>query len=130
MLSAHQLAEKSYVNLLDLFLTAETAVTWEYENWEEYGRKRKNVCDSLRLLKKYVHSPEQQERIDSLCLLLENKEQLLFTAMRNIQEWQNIADVVGERIPVVLSEVRKQSQVQAIPLKTVSNRRNVGNLGV
>lgn len=52
MLSAHQLAEKSYVNLLDLFLTAETAVTWEYENWEEYGRKRKNVCDSLRLLKK------------------------------------------------------------------------------
>ena len=86
MLSAHQLAEKSYVNLLDLFLTAETAVTWEYENWEEYGRKRKNVCDSLHLLKKYVHSPEQQEHIDSLCLLLENKEQLLFTAMRNLQE--------------------------------------------
>ena len=132
MLSAHQLAEKSYVNLLDLFLTAETAVTWEYENWEEYGRKRKNVCDSLRLLKKYVHSPEQQERIDSLCLLLENKEQLLFTAMRNLQEWQNIADIVGERIPVVLSEVRKQSQGQAIPLKmeisdpdgTVSRKRN------
>ena len=132
MLSAHQLAEKSYVNLLDLFLTAETAVTWEYENWEEYGRKRKNVCDSLRLLKKYVHSPEQQERIDSLCLLLENKEQLLFTAMRYLQEWQNIADIVGERIPVVLSEVRKQSQGQAIPLKTevsdpdgtVSRKRN------
>ena len=48
MLSAHQLAEKSYVNLLDLFLTAETAVTWEYENWEEYGRKRKNVCMFIR----------------------------------------------------------------------------------
>lgn len=132
MLSAHQLAEKSYVNLLDLFLTAETAVTWEYENWEEYGRKRKNVCGSLRLLKKYAHSPEQQERIDSLCLLLENKEQLLFTAMRNLQEWQNIADIVGERIPVVLSEVRKQSQGQTIPLKTevsdpdgtVSRKRN------
>ena len=42
--------------------------------------------DSLHLLKKYVHSPEQQEHIDSLCLLLENKEQLLFTAMRNLQE--------------------------------------------
>lgn len=120
MLSAHQLAEKSYVNLLDLFLTAETAVTWEYGDWEEYGRKRKNVCDSLRLLKKYVHSLEQQERIDSLCLLLENKEQLFFTAMRNLQEWQNIADIVGERIPVILSEVRKQSQGQTIPLKMES----------
>lgn len=70
MLSAHQLAEKSYVNLLDLFLTAETAVTWEYENWEEYGRKRKNVCDSLRLLKNmYIRRNNKSASIRCACCL-------------------------------------------------------------
>ena len=56
---------------------AEIAVTWDDDDLGEYSRKRHGVCDSLQLLKEYVHTPLQKSHIDSLCLLLWNKE-LLF----------------------------------------------------
>ena len=74
----HSLAEKSYIGLLDLSTHAEIAITWDDNDLKNYSYKRYGVCDSLQLLKEYVHTPLQKNRIDSLCLLLWNKEILLF----------------------------------------------------
>ena len=72
--------KKSYIGLLDLSTHAEIAVIWNDDDLREYSRKRRGVCDSLQLLKEYVHTPLQKSHIDSLCLLLWNKELLLAKA--------------------------------------------------
>lgn len=56
LVAIHRLAEKSYIGLLDLSTHAEIAVIWNDDDLREYSRKRRGVCDSLQLLKEYVHT--------------------------------------------------------------------------
>lgn len=112
LLAAHHLVERSYTHLLKLSSYAETAITWNDTELEHYGIIRREICDSLQLLKKYVHIPEQQVYIDSLCLLLKKKEELLVIAMRRFREFQNISFIVEERIPAIVSTVRERANVQ------------------
>lgn len=63
-----RLVEKSCISLLDLSVHAEIAIIGDDDDLREYSRKRYRVCDSLQLLKEYVHSPLQEKHIDSLCL--------------------------------------------------------------
>ena len=70
LVTIHRLTEKSYIGLLDLSTHAEIAITWNDDDLREYSRKRHRVCDSLQLLKEYVHTPLQKSHIDSLSLLL------------------------------------------------------------
>lgn len=112
LLAAHHLMERSYTHLLKLSSYAETAITWDDTELEHYEIIRKETCDSLQLLKQYVHIPEQQMYIDSLCLLLKKKEELLVMAMITFREFQNIGLIVEDRIPAIVSTVRKQANVQ------------------
>ena len=112
LVTIHRLAEKSYIGLLDLSTHAEIAVTWDDDDLSEYSRKRRGVCDSLQLLKEYVHTPLQKSHIDSLCLLLWNKELLLAKAMHTFNELQGIGDIVQESIPAIVSTARKQAARQ------------------
>jgi len=109
LVAIHRLAEKSYIGLLDLSTYAEIAVTWDDDDLREYSRKRHEVCDSLQLLKEYVHTPLQKNHIDSLCLLLWNKELLLSKAMHTFNELQGIGDIVQESIPSIVSSAHKQA---------------------
>ena len=112
LVTIHRLAEKSYIGLLDLSTHAEIAVIWNDDDLREYSRKRRGVCDSLQLLKEYVHTPLQKSHIDSLCLLLWNKELLLAKAMHTFNELQGIGDIVQESIPAIVSTGRKQAARQ------------------
>lgn len=112
LVTIHRLAEKSDIGLLDLSTHAEIAVTWDDDDLREYSRKRRGVCDSLQLLKEYVHTPLQKSHIDSLCLLLWNKELLLAKAMHTFNELQGIGDIVQESIPAIVSTARKQAARQ------------------
>lgn len=100
LVAIHSLTENSYIGLLDLSTHAETAVTWDDDDLREYSRKCHRVCDNLQFLKEYVHTPLQKKHIDSLCLLLWNKELLLSKAMHTFKELQGIGDIVQESIPV------------------------------
>lgn len=104
----HRLTEKSYIGLLDLSTHAEIAITWDDDDLREYSRKRHRVCDSLQLLKEYVHTPLQKSHIDSLCFLLWNKEILLSKTMHTFDELQGIGGIVQESIPPIISTVQKQ----------------------
>lgn len=108
----HRLAEKNYISLLDLSTYAEIAITWDNDDLREYRRKRRGVCDSLQLLKEYVHTPLHKSHIDSLCLLLRNKELLLFKAVHTFKELQSIGDIVQESIPAIVSTAWKQAAQQ------------------
>ena len=108
----HSLAEKSYIGLLDLSTHAEIAITWDDNDLKNYSYKRYGVCDSLQLLKEYVHTPLQKKRIDSLCLLLWNKEILLSKTMHTFNELQSIGDIVQESIPSIILTARRQAVQQ------------------
>ena len=112
LVAIHRLAERIYIDLLDLSTHAEIAVTWDDDDLGEYSRKRRGGCDSLQLLKEYVHTPLQKSHIDSLCLLLWNKELLLAKAMHTFNELQGIGDIVQESIPAIVSTARKQAARQ------------------
>lgn len=108
----HSLAEKSYIGLLDLSTHAEIAITWDDNDLKNYSYKRYGVCDSLQLLKEYVHTPLQKNRIDSLCLLLWNKEILLSKTMHTFNELQSIGDIVQESIHSIILTAGRQAVQQ------------------
>lgn len=112
LVAIHRLAERIYIDLLDLSTHAEIAVTWDDDDLGEYSRKRHGVCDSLQLLKEYVHTPLQKSHIDSLCLLLWNKELLLSKAVHTFKELQDIGGIVQESIPAIVLTARKQAARQ------------------
>lgn len=66
----HKLSERSYASLLELATQAETVSVWDEEDIRLYHDKRVETCNTLQALKDYSLIPEQQSRIDSLCILL------------------------------------------------------------
>lgn len=103
------LAERTFVSLLDLASRAEIAIAWEEEDYEEYCRRRKAVCDTLQLLKADVSTAIHQIQIDSLCALLTAKEELLTLTMTTFRQLQEVSNLVQKKIPAIVS------QVQSIP---------------
>lgn len=102
-----------YAGLLDLATRGETIIVWDSADFQSYRSKRKALCASLHSLE--IHEPEQQRKTDSLCLLLEKKEQLLGTVMTTSRRLQDVDDIVSEQIPAIMSYVRKSTAVQARP---------------
>lgn len=108
LIAIRHLTEKIYISLLDLSTNAEIAIIWEKDDLQDYSLKRQSICDSLQCLKEYVYTPQQKNYVDSLCLLLWNKEVLLFKVVETFNELQNVGNIVRERIPTIVSTVQKQ----------------------
>ena len=112
LITTYRLVKKSYISLLALSTHAEIVITWDDNDIREYSRRCHGVCDSLQLLKEYVHTPLQKSCIDSLCLLLWNKEILLSKTMHTFNELQSIGDIVQESIPSIILTARRQAVQQ------------------
>ena len=93
------LAGETYAGLLGLATYGETASVWDESDLGLYHQKNDSVCNMLQTLKRYVKSPEQQSRIDSLCLLLERKELLLDTVMDTFGRLRKTGEIVNSKIP-------------------------------
>ena len=102
----HEMAENVYIGLLELASQAETAIVWETEDLAAYRIKRKEVCCMLQELKPLIHTAVGQEHIDSLCLLMEKKEELLDTLMKTFDRVQEIGNIVRREIPTIVSSVQ------------------------
>ncbi|WP_445291704.1 hypothetical protein [Bacteroides faecis] len=92
-----ELTRKAYGCLLELSSQGEVASIWSESDLQLYRKKREKTCDVLKELRQFVHMQEQQERIDSVCLLLEQKEMLLSAAMSTFDEQESIGETVGEK---------------------------------
>ena len=100
------LAGETYAGLLGLATYGETASVWDESDLGLYHTKKDSVCNMLQTLKRYVKSPEQQSRIDSLCLLLERKELLLDTVMDTFGRLRKTGEIVNSKIPAIVSRRR------------------------
>lgn len=107
------LARETYAGLLGLATYGETASVWDESDFGLYHTKKDSVCNMLQALKRYVKSPEQQSRIDSLCLLLERKELLLDTVMDTFERLRKTGKIVNRRIPAIVSRIRQADVLPA-----------------
>lgn len=106
-----------YVKMVDLSLIGETVLDWNEEDMNIYHKKRLEVDSLLSLFK----SSYRSERIDSVCRLLAEKENLLNKIMLVLYEQEEIKDKIARRVPVI---ARKSSQEE--PPK----RKRTGFLGL
>lgn len=104
---AHKLSEQTYAGLLELATQAETVSVWDEDDFSSYHDKREESCRKLQELKDYIHSSDQQVRIDSLTMLLQEKEDLLLAVMNSYLRLQEVSDIVSEKIPSIVSKVKK-----------------------
>lgn len=107
----HRLSGKTYAGLLELSTLGETVSVWDREDLLTYRDKRKEICKNLQDLKPHIHSVTGQSRIDSLCLLLESKEELLDTVMNTFSHFQEIGEIVNRKIPDIVSRVQKTTKI-------------------
>ena len=103
--------------MVDLSLIGETVLDWNEEDMNIYHKKRLEVDSLLSLFK----SSYRSERIDSVCRLLAEKENLLNKIMLVLNEQEEIKDKIARRVPVI---ARKSSQEE--PPK----RKRTGFLGL
>lgn len=107
LVATWQLTEQIYADLLELATEGEMVSVWKQEDYLSYRKKRKDICDTLQILKNNAHTIGLRDRIDSLCFLLKDKEQLLGTVMNTFKRLQSQTDIVNERIPTIISKVEK-----------------------
>lgn len=119
LLHARNLAEQTYAGLLELATRAETVSVWDEEDLAGYRDKRTEVCRTLQELGPHIRSSSGQARIDSLCLLLEQKEQLLDSVTQTFDHLQRVGEIVSRKIPVIVSHVRQTAAPPAISADTV-----------
>ena len=111
------LAGETYAGLLGLATYGETASVWDESDLGLYHTKKDSVCNMLQTLKRYVKSPEQQSRIDSLCLLLERKELLLDTVMDTFGRLRKTGEIVNSKIPAIVSHIQQADVLPAVKKK-------------
>ena len=97
---------EAYAGLLDLATYGETVSVWDKNDRSTYQKRRDEVCGTLQSLKQYVHTSEQRVRIDSLCLLLERKGQLLDTVMHTFSRFRSVGEIISRKIPMIASRAR------------------------
>lgn len=101
-----QLTEEIYTDLLEFTTYGEMVSVWKKEDYLSYTEKRKRICDTLQVLKKDTYILGLQDRIDTLCLLLERKEKMLYLVMNTFHKLKNSTDIIGKRIPTIISYIK------------------------
>lgn len=102
------LTGEAYAGLLDLATYGETVSVWDESDRSTYQKRRNEVCGILQSLKQYVHASGQRVRIDSLCLFLERKEQLLDTVMHTFSRFREAGEIINRKIPMIASRVHDE----------------------
>lgn len=118
-----QLTEEIYTDLLELTTEGEMVSVWKEEDYLSYTEKRKCICDTLQVLKKDAHILGLQSRIDTLCLLLEKKEKMLYLVMNTFYKLKNSTDIIDKRIPTIISNIKNVSVSSGNSQETVPEKK-------
>lgn len=118
-----QLTEEIYTDLLELTTEGEMVSVWKEEDYLSYTEKRKRICDTLQVLKKDAHILGLQNRIDTLCLLLEKKEKMLYLVMNTFYKLKNSTDIIDKRIPTIISHIKSVSESSGNSQETTPEKK-------
>jgi len=105
-----QKSHEAYMQFMELSFWGETLLEWEKEDVPAYHNKRLEVDSMLCCLKNTYPA----EYIDSVRILLEDKERQMFQIVRLMDEQQSINKKIASQVPVI---VQKSAQEQPKKLK-------------
>ena len=100
----------------DLLLSGDTAAL------SAYRTKRLEAVATLGELKTYYPAADQQARIDSVCMLLEEKEQHLWNVLETLLAQDETDELIRQRIPYIASQLQKED--------TPATKKKSGFLGL
>ncbi|MFR4099835.1 hybrid sensor histidine kinase/response regulator [Barnesiella intestinihominis] len=95
-----QSVHEAYVHMLDLTMFGETILEWERADTTLYRAKRLKVDSILCEFKDYYSG----ERIDSLRVLMAEKEIQLFNISKLFEKQVELGEELAERVPVIAYE--------------------------
>ena len=101
---ARQSVHEAYVHMLDLTMFGETILEWEKADTAIYRAKRHKVDSILCEFKDYYSG----ERIDSLRVLMAEKEIQLFNISQLFEKQVELGEELAERVPVIAYESTQQ----------------------
>ena len=99
-----QSVHEAYVHMLDLTMFGETILEWEKADTAIYRAKRHKVDSILCEFKDYYSG----ERIDSLRVLMAEKEIQLFNISQLFEKQVELGEELAERVPVIAYESTQQ----------------------
>lgn len=102
-------------HITELATDGESVIVWEDADFRNYHGKRLHTDSLLQTLKSSCGMFVLPEQIDSLCHLLEAKEEHLFHIMKSITQLEEADSLLANRLPVVVRE--------AVRIRTVTQRR-------
>lgn len=102
-----QESNEIFVLLIELSLSGETVLKWEYADLEHYHYQRM-VMDSILCRFKTIYPTE---RIDSVRHLLEDKERQMRKIVQVFEQQQAINDKITRQVPIIVQKsVQEQPQ--------------------
>ena len=102
-----QESHKIFVLLIELSLSGETVLEWEYADLEHYHYQRM-AMDSMLCRFKTIYPTE---RIDSVRHLLEDKERQMRQIVQVLEQQQAINDKITRQVPIIVQKsVQEQPQ--------------------
>lgn len=102
-------------HITELATDGESVIVWNDADFREYHGKRLHTDSLLQTLKSSCGMFVLPEQIDSLCHLLEAKEEHLFHIMKSITQLEEADSLLANRLPVVARE--------AVRIRTVTQRK-------
>ena len=100
-----QSVHEAYVYMLDLTMFGETILEWDTADTAVYRAKRMKVDSILCEFKNYY----SEERIDSLKLLMAEKELHLFNISQLFSKQFELNELLAERVPIIAYESTQES---------------------
>lgn len=99
---------RTFEQLLSLSFSDDLLLSGDTMALASYRAKRLEAVATLKRLKAYYPASEQQARIDSVCMLLEEKELHLCKVLETLSAQDETEELIRQRIPYLASQMQKQ----------------------
>lgn len=113
-----QLTNRAFVQLLDLTATGELVAGWTEDDYVTYRNKHMEVSRLLQELKMMQEDMEQQMCVDSVCILLVEKERQMAAILNLLENMPDAGDIIRKKIPAIVRQTRQWKQEQVSSDKT------------
>lgn len=100
---ANRTINAAHRHITVLATLGESAITWDEEDYQRYQLRRLRIDSLLQILQRDYKEFVLTEQIDTLRLLLVNKEKHLYQAMQVFQQYDSL---LLEHLPAIAQQVR------------------------
>ncbi|EYA71749.1 response regulator [Bacteroides fragilis str. S24L15] len=108
MLEQRKLSNRTFKGLISLFLDNERATLWDETDLQAYRDKQERVYGFIEELRQAYPDPVQQARIDTVELLLDEKEKQVRQLVQSPSPIRQIDELLEERMPALVASVTGQ----------------------